>query len=73
MSKVTAEIGKLNAVGKGAGDLSLPDRGTGTGLNGDTYGADLSVDATNAMGGMGKDTGSHPAFEECPPGMNGAC
>lgn len=30
----------------------MPDRGTGTGLNGDTYGADIGVDATNSMGRM---------------------
>lgn len=35
----------------------MPDRGTSTGLNGDTYGADISGDATNSMGGM-SDTGS---------------
>lgn len=66
MNKVTAELGKLNATGKGGADINLPDRGTSTGLNGDTYGADLSINATNAQGNISKDTGSHPAFEECP-------
>lgn len=38
-----------------SGDLQgdtkgMPDRGTKTGMNGDTYGASLDVDATNSMG-----------------------
>ena len=28
---------------------AMPDRGTGTGLNGDTYGADISGDACNCI------------------------
>jgi hypothetical protein len=28
----------------------MPDRGTGTGMNGDTYGASLNTDATNSQG-----------------------
>lgn len=31
----------------------MPDRGTGTGLNGDTYGADIGQDATNVEGRIG--------------------
>ena len=61
----TSELAALNATGKGGADFSLPNRGTSTGLNGDTYGADLSVDATNGMGSL-KDTGSNPAEETCP-------
>lgn len=36
---------------------AMPDRGTKTGMNGDTYGSDLSVDATNSssMGHQGSD------------------
>ncbi len=42
---------------------AIPSRGTGTGLNGDTYGADLSVDATNRAGSIKGSTKSDPA--EC--------
>lgn len=35
-------------------DAPMPDRGTGTGMAGDTYGADLSQSAINRQGGMGK-------------------
>lgn len=37
----------------------MPDRGTSTGLNGDTYGADIGSDATNStsMGGAAKSDG----------------
>ena len=61
----TSELAKLNAVGKGGADIALPDRGTGTGLNGSTYDADLSTDATNRLGSL-KDTGSDAASETCP-------
>lgn len=61
-----SELATLNAVGKGGADLSLPNRGTGTGLNGDTYGADTSGDATNRLGSMKSSTGSDPVGEECP-------
>lgn len=61
-----SELAALNAVGKGGADLSLPNRGTGTGLNDDTYGADTSVDATNRLGSIKSSTGSDPADEECP-------
>ncbi len=30
----------------------MPNKGTETGLNGDTYGADLGQSATNCIGGM---------------------
>lgn len=36
----------------------MPDRGTGTGMNGDTYGADISGDATNSMDRIGGATKS---------------
>jgi hypothetical protein len=39
----------------------LPDRGTSTGLNGDTYGADIGADATNRVGRMTDCTKSDPA------------
>ncbi|MDD2989806.1 MAG: hypothetical protein PHI64_12690 [Zoogloea sp.] len=40
-----------------SGDLQgdtkpMPDRGTTTGLQGDTYGADLGCDATNSRGSI---------------------
>lgn len=52
-----------------SGDLQgdtkpMPNRGTKTGMNGDTYGADLSGDATNAQGSIKSSTKSHPA-EQC--------
>jgi hypothetical protein len=36
----------------------LPNAGTGTGMNGDSYGADLGVDAVNGKGSF--DAGSDP-------------
>lgn len=53
----------------GNGDLpGLPDRGTGTGLNGDTYGADISPTAINRQGGIAGATKSHAPDEK--PGCN---
>ena len=43
----------------------IPNRGTGTGMNGDTYGADLSGDATNSMGNISGSTKSQPALDNC--------
>lgn len=60
-----SELAKLNRTGNGVQPGAMPDRGTSTGLNGDTYGADLSVDATNSQGGMGNAAKSEPAFENC--------
>lgn len=65
MSQVTKEIAKNNAVGKGGAGGNLKDAGTGTGLNGDTYGASLGVDATNSLGSLGG-TGSARPDETCP-------
>lgn len=59
----TSELAALNKTGKGGADLSLPDRGTSTGLNGDTYGAGLGVDDTNTLGGIGSKTKSDTTFE----------
>ena len=42
------------------GSREMPDKGTGTGLNGDTYGADLGQDATNVIRSLVKDTQSDP-------------
>lgn len=61
----TSELAALNATGKGGADISLPNRGTSTGVNGDTYGADISVDATNKLGRV-SDTKSDSTFEACP-------
>lgn len=44
-------------------DKAMPDRGTSTGMNGDTYGADLSVDATNRIGSVGEDA-SQSTFKD---------
>ena len=65
MSKVTKEIAQNNAVGKGGAGGNLKDVGTGTGLNGDTYGANISVDATNSLGAL-NGTGSAKPEETCP-------
>lgn len=46
----------------------MPDRGVSTGVT-DTYEADLSGDAINRMGGMGRAAKSDPA-DEC---MSGEC
>lgn len=40
-------------------DRAMPDRGTSTGFNGDTYGADTSPTSTNRMGGISSHTQSH--------------
>lgn len=61
----TSELAALNAVGKGGADLSLPNRGTSTGVNGDTFGADISADATNRLGSLAG-TESNRADETCP-------
>lgn len=45
-------------------DKPMPDRGTGTNVT-DTYGADLSLKAHNAMGGISSATKSDPADETC--------
>lgn len=60
----TSELASLNRVGNGAQPGSMPDRGTSSGVS-DSYGADISVDATNSMGGMGKATKSEAALENC--------
>ena len=39
---------------------AMPDRGTRTGMNGDTYGAALDQGATNSRGGLGGATKSDP-------------
>lgn len=64
MSQVTKEITQANAVGKGGAGGNLKDAGTGTGLNGDTYGANISPDATNSLGSF--KANSDEAYETCP-------
>ena len=49
-------------------DRAMPDRGTRTGMNGDTYGADTSPGATNRQGGIAGATQSHSPDEK--PGCN---
>lgn len=44
----------------------MKDRGTKTGFTGDTYGADVSTDATNSMGKIKSSTKSDPADESMP-------
>ena len=63
--KYTKEIAKNNAVGKGGAGGNLKDAGTGTGLNGDTYGANISPDATNTIGPL-NGAGSAKPDETCP-------
>lgn len=65
MSQYTKDLAVLNATGNGAQPISLANRGTSTGMNGDTYGADTSGDATNSLGRLG-DTTSDMAEENCP-------
>lgn len=45
---------------------AIPSKGTGTGMNGDTYGADLGPDATGRIGGIGGSTKSDPGDEGLP-------
>lgn len=44
----------------------MPNRGTGTGMNGDTYGADLSQSATNRTVGIKGSTKSDPHGMDMP-------
>ena len=44
-------------------DKAIPDRGTGTGFNGDNYGADTSQSAINRQGGISGATKSHAPDE----------
>ena len=60
----TSELASLNRTGHGKQPGSIADQGTSTGVS-DTYGADISVDATNRQGSMGKSTRSESAFENC--------
>jgi hypothetical protein len=39
-------------------DKAMPDKGTETGSNGDSYGADLGQSSTNSAGGIGGSTKS---------------
>lgn len=49
-------------------DGAMPNRGTGTGFNGDNYGADTSQEAINRQGGISGSTKSHSPDER--PGCN---
>lgn len=64
MSQYTKDLATANAVGKGGSAPNLPDRGTSTGMTGDTYGYSISPDATNSMGSFKGN--SAPADECCP-------
>ena len=44
-------------------DKAIHDRGTGTGFNGDNYGADTSQSAINRQGGISGATKSHAPDE----------
>lgn len=60
-----AKSGMYKPSGELQGDTKpMPDRGTTTGLQGDTYGADLSLTATNSMGGISGATRSAAPGEE---------
>lgn len=66
-------MGKFNERPDGTGVVQgdsrpMPDRGTGTGFNGDTYGADVSPEATNRQGRITGATQSHAAGDR--PGSN---
>ena len=54
-------------------DKPMPDKGTSTGMNGNTYGADLSVDATNSAGQISSATMSQAALDNCVPMPDGGC
>lgn len=45
-------------------DRPMPNRGTGTGMNGDTYGANLNPEATNRIGGISSATKSDAPDEK---------
>ncbi len=45
---------------------SIPDKGTGTGLNGDSYGASIERDATNSTGSIKGSTKSDAPFDNMP-------
>lgn len=49
-------------------DRPLPNRGTGTGLTGDTYGASIDQSAINRRGGISGTCGSDAPFNNTPPG-----
>lgn len=56
---------KPDGTGVVMGDTrAMPDRGTGTGFNGDSYDADTSQEATNGMGKI-SGTKSNPADQCC--------
>lgn len=63
---------QMNSEVQGDG-TAMPDKGTSTGLNGDTYGANLAVDATNSMGQISSATMSQQALDNCVPMPDGAC
>jgi len=44
---------------------AMPERGTKTGFNGVSYGADVSQDAINRQGGIKSATRSDPCNEAC--------
>lgn len=44
----------------------LPMKGTGTGMNGDTYGAELGVEACNCMGEISSATQSDKSGQTMP-------
>lgn len=45
---------------------AMPDKGTRTGMNGDSYDADLDVDATNRLGKISGSTKSDSPFDNLP-------
>lgn len=47
---------------------AMPDRGTGTGMNGDSYEADLNDTATNRISGISGATKSDAPFDNDPDG-----
>lgn len=44
---------------------AIPDAGSHTGMNGDSYGADLGQDATNGKGSITGSTKSDPMMDDC--------
>ena len=65
MSQVTKEIAKAQRCRQGRRSGNPKDAGFKTGLDGaNTYGADLSANATNSLGKF--KANSQPADETCP-------
>lgn len=57
---ITNELAALNSTGNGQLG-NLPDKGTETGCEGDTHGADYAVDSINRLGAIDGSSDHHSA------------